>query len=34
MNYKLNPSMNHLDGENYVLTFMRGRGFENKEQVD
>ena len=31
MNYKLNPLMHHLPNENYILNFMRGRGFDGEE---
>ena len=34
MNYKLNPLMHHLPNENYILTFMRGRGFDGEEQIE
>ena len=34
MNYKLNPLMHHLPNEDYILTFMRGRGFDGEEQIE
>lgn len=34
MNYKINPAMIHIDDENYIETFMRGRGFNSKEAIN
>lgn len=34
MNYKINPLMIHIDDENYIETFMRGRGFNSKEEIN
>lgn len=34
MNYKINPAMNHLSDENYITTFMRGKGFVTKEEIN